>query len=358
MTRRIVHTGTATFPSRSAAGPVRRVAAALLVGAVAALLSAAPAGAADQPVALPVTWGVAPVSAPTFDFALEPGATLTDQLVVTNHGEVPLDLAVYAADAFTSPTGALDVLPAGTPSEDLGAWISTDVPQVAVAPGERATVPFTLTVPTDATPGDHTAAVVTSLVTGAGAGAGGVAVDRRLGTRVLVRVAGDLAPSATVTDVDADYAGSWNPAGTGDAHLTFTVTNTGNVRLAGPLAATVAGPMGVGAVSVPLGDLPELLPGDAITLTGTATGVAPLGRLSASVALAPVVATTATTTLPDDATSHALDPATGEAHLWAVPWSVLAVATLLVGAVLAWRTLRRRARVRFEAAVQDALAAA
>ncbi|MFD6163769.1 WxL protein peptidoglycan domain-containing protein [Oerskovia sp. NPDC060287] len=369
MTRRHVNGGSRS--SRS------RVATALLVGAVAALLSAAPAGAGprqgvaapspaaarstvdettNQPDAQPVTWGVAPAAAPTFDFALEPGATLTDQLVVTNHGDVPLDLAVYAADAFTSPTGALDVLPAGTPSEDLGAWISTDVPQVLVAPGERVAVPFTLTVPADATPGDHTAAVVTSLVTGAGEG--GVAVDRRLGTRVLVRVAGDLAPSATVTDVDADYTGSWNPAGTGDAHLTFTVTNTGNVRLAGPLAATVAGPMGVGAVSVPLGDLPELLPGDAITLTGTATGVAPLGRLAASVALAPVVATTATTTLPDDAASHSLDPATGEAHLWAVPWSAFALAVLLVGAVLAWRTLRRRARVRFEAAVRDALAAA
>ncbi|GAA3211125.1 WxL protein peptidoglycan domain-containing protein [Oerskovia jenensis] len=368
MTRRLVNGGTVSTPSR--------VATAILVGAATALLSAAPAGAGLQdegsspstsaassavettttrPDAHPVTWGVAPAAAPTFDFTLDPGDTVTDELVVTNHGDVPLDLAVYAADAFTSPTGALDVLPTGTPSEDLGAWITADVPRVVVDPGGRGTVPFTLTVPADATPGDHTAAIVTSLVTGAGEG--GVAVDRRLGTRVLVRVAGDLAPSATVTEVDADYAGSWNPVGTGDAELTFTVTNTGNVRLAGPLSATVAGPAGVGSVVVPLGDLPELLPGDPLTLTGTVSGVAPLGRLSASVTLAPVVATTASTTLPDGAASPSLDLATGQGHLWAVPWSAFALATLLVGAVLGLRALRRRARVRFEAAVDAALAA-
>ncbi|MFF3066056.1 WxL protein peptidoglycan domain-containing protein [Oerskovia sp. NPDC057915] len=346
---------------RTAAARRRRGATAVLAGVVAALLSAAPAVALEapdgEPVTEPVTWGVAPASAPTFDLALDPGATVTDELVVTNHGDAPLDLAVYAADAFTSPTGALDVLPAGTPSEDLGAWITADVPRVAVGPGERVTVPFTLSVPADATPGDHTAALVTSLVTGAGEGEGGVAVDRRLGTRVLVRVAGDVAPSATVTAVHAGYAGAWNPVGTGGAELTFTVTNTGNVRLTGPLSATVAGPAGVGGVSVALGELPELLPGDALTLTGTVGGVAPLGWLGASVTLAPVVATTASTTLPDGAATHRADLATGEGRLWAVPWSALAAATLLVGGVLAWRALRRRARVRFEAAVDEALAA-
>ncbi|WP_336705984.1 WxL protein peptidoglycan domain-containing protein [Oerskovia sp. USHLN155] len=348
---------------RAAAARRRRSAAAVLAGVVAALLSTAPAGALEAPdgaapvepvpVGEPVSWGVAPASAPTFDLVLDPGATVTDELVVTNHGDVPLDLAVYAADAFTSPTGALDVLPAGTPSEDLGAWITPDAARVAVGPGERVTVPFTLTVPAGATPGDHTAALVTSLVTGAGEG--GVAVDRRLGTRVLVRVAGDLVPSAAITAVHAAYTGAWNPAGTGDAQVSYTVTNTGNVRLKGPLSATVAS--GVGSVSVPLGDLPELLPGDAITLTGTVSGVAPLGWLSASVTLAPVVATPASTTLPDGAASHPVPLATGEGHLWAVPWSALALATLLVGAVLGWRALRRRARVRFEAAVDAALAA-
>lgn len=87
------------------------------------------------------------------------------------------------------------------------------------------------------------------------------------------------------------------------------------------------------------------------------SGVAPLGRLSASVTLAPVVATTASTTLPDGAASPSLDLATGQGHLWAVPWSAFALATLLVGAVLGLRALRRRARVRFEAAVDAALAA-
>ncbi|MEV7962751.1 WxL protein peptidoglycan domain-containing protein [Oerskovia paurometabola] len=173
---------------RTASSRRRRGAAAVLAGVVAALLSTTPAGALEAPDgaapgSTPVTWGVAPASAPTFDLALDPGATITDELVVTNRGDVPLDLAVYAADAFTSPTGALDVLPAGATSVDLGAWITADAARIEVGPGERATVPFTLTVPADATPGDHTAALVTSLVTEAGEG--GVAVDRRLGTRVL-----------------------------------------------------------------------------------------------------------------------------------------------------------------------------
>lgn len=55
-------------------------------------------------------------------------------------------------------------------------------------------------------------------------------LDQRIGARVHIRLAGDVRPELTVTQVAADYAGSLNPFSRGTAVVTYRVTNTGNVR--------------------------------------------------------------------------------------------------------------------------------
>lgn len=75
--------------------------------------------AADAAASTQVTWGVRPADTvhgterPNFAYTLPPGGTLSDALVVTNKGDAPLALDVYAADGFLTPDGTLDVLEAG-----------------------------------------------------------------------------------------------------------------------------------------------------------------------------------------------------------------------------------------------------
>src|SRR5699024_12647223 len=80
-------------------------------------------------------------------------------------------------------SGAFDLLPSDVEPTDTGAWIDIEE-EVALAAGESAVVPFTITVPEDALPGEHPGGVVAYLRTtarGEDGGAGGL--DSRAGAQ-------------------------------------------------------------------------------------------------------------------------------------------------------------------------------
>ncbi len=86
-----------------------------------------------------------------------------------------------------------------------------------------------------------------------------LSVDRRLATRVTVRVAGDLVPSVDVTDVRATYRGTWNPFASGTLVLDYTLANSGNTRVTGSEVVTATAPLGLATVAASSEALPEVL---------------------------------------------------------------------------------------------------
>ncbi|WP_018681375.1 WxL protein peptidoglycan domain-containing protein [Actinokineospora enzanensis] len=297
-----------------------------------------------------VTWGVRPVDSalgtdrPNFAYSVAPGAALGDALLVSNHEQRALTFAVYAADAFTTSSGRLDLKPAGEAPADAGAWVRFDTPTVTVPAGQTVAVPFTVTVPADATPGDHSGGVVTSLRVESGSG---ITVDRRLGSRMHLRVAGVLTPSVEVRGLTVNYDGTPNPVGKGTTSVGYTIVNTGNTRLTATHGVRIEGPFGWFATDAAVEPLPELLPGESVTRKA-AVGSVPAGRLSAAV--------TVTAAVPGGA---ALPVVTSSAAAVAIPWSVVVCLLLLVCLALALRA-RGKAKSagekdRIEAAVAAAL---
>lgn len=357
---------------RRALGRALRTAAGALLPAVLLLGPAALAGpAAAEDVVAPagdgtaVTWGVRTASddvgadRQNYAFTVDPGGTVTDAIVVTNHGDAPLDLSLYAADGFTSAGGQLDVLPAGEESTGVGAWITLATDHVTVDPGSSLQVDLALSVPEDAEPGDHAGAVVTSLTTPEQAD--GVDVDRRLGIRVHLRVTGDLAPALSVEDVQVRPGTSLVPFGPAPATVSWTVRNTGNARLAATQAVTLAGPFGAGRVTVAdVPAVPELLPGETWDVTVPVDRAWPLLRLGADVTVTPALPAGGDGADAADAAT-VVTPAVvhGHATAWAVPWTGLLLLLLLAGGtVLARRRQRARARAqeqRFADAVAQAV---
>jgi hypothetical protein len=313
--------------------PPRRLAlVALLTGLLAGLgLAAAAPAAADELV----TWSVAPrpVEAgprANYGFVVDPGAVVEDAVVVTNLDTEPLVLDLYAADGFTTPEGQLDVLPGGQPSTDLGTWVTLGAAQVSLAPGEAVEVPFTLTVPADAAAGDHSGAVVTSLRTEGGPG--GVSVDRRLGVRIHTLVSGDLVAGMTVSDLAVDYAGSLVPFAAGTAVVRFTLTNTGNTRVAADQVVQVRGPFGLATRTLAPTRTPELLAGASVTVEVPVDGVRGLGRLTADVALVPAAV---------GASGVIAQPVAASAPATVVDWPGAAVVVALLLVIWWWRRRRR-----------------
>ncbi|MEV0944773.1 DUF916 domain-containing protein [Micromonospora wenchangensis] len=312
------------------------LAAALLV----ATAPPAPATAAPAPSPGPTAaagetgaarWAVQPSSAkgPTgrnyFIYDLAPGSTLTDHVGVTNLGDRPLTFDVYGTDAYTSTDGAFALLPADRPATDVGSWISVDRRTWTIPAGRRVDIPFRLTVPANATPGDHTGGVIGAVARVRTTADGQrVLVDQRLAARVYLRVTGPVRPAVTVEAVDVSYDNPVNPFGGGDLVVRYRLRNDGNVRVGGSGTVTVRAPFGREQARTSPTDLPELLPGATFTVTERITGVPPLLRLTAEVDIA---ATTTDTALP---------PVLRTTGVWAPPWLLLA---LLAGAA-GWAGLR------------------
>jgi hypothetical protein len=304
-------------------------------------VGAGPAAAADGDA----SWAVSTAAndfgsgRQNYGYALNPGGRLEDGLVVVNHGTAPLHLAVYAADAFTAEGGGLDLVGKDAKSTAVGAWVRTDRPDVTVGPGESVEVPFTVTLPDNAAPGEYMGGIVTS-PTQAGDG------NRRLGIRIRLRVGGRLRPSLTVDDLRVSYSGTPNPFGTGDATVTYTIHNTGNAVLAARQEVSMSGPFGWSGVRAgQIADSPQLLPGDTWKVSVLVHGVAPALRSTGKVALVPLLTDASNSVAPLAVVETTTDA-------WTIPWVLLLCLAVLCGLVVAGLAYRRRRRLPEDARVQ------
>ncbi|SDO75816.1 hypothetical protein SAMN04487788_0744 [Microbacterium testaceum StLB037] len=306
-----------------------------------AAASAAPVGA-DSAVLAAVSWSVEPAGEdgeptgkPWAEYTLDPGERVEGYMRVTNRGGQRATFALSAADGYFTDSGRFSMLPADKTSVDAGTWI-TLADSVSIDPSASAVVPFVLAVPAHATPGDHLAGVAAGVYSERER----VAVESRIGFRVMTRVGGQLAPAVAST-VSADYASSWNPFLPGRLTVVSTTTNSGNTRLAVRQSVAAAGPFGVASQSAPDRPLPEMAPGDVRETTTVIDDVWPIFATTA------LVRTSAT-----DASETA--GAESQAIVATVPWSQLVVLAAIAILVFFAHRDRLRRRRRWEQKVEQA----
>lgn len=287
------------------------------------------------------SWSVAPADTgqgtarPYFDYNLAPGTTITDAFSVRNNGSAALTLRVYAADAFTTREGTIDLLAADTASTDSGKWVTLGHTAVTLQPGESSTVPFSLTVPLNARPGDHPGGIVASLVSDDPNSQ--VQVDHRLGSRLYVRVGGELVPSVKTSDLTVAFTGSWNPLAIGSLDVKYRLRNTGNTRITALTAVESSGPFGVASAAGKDLQLPEVLPGSEIDVHQTVSGVGALLWIAGAVDLRP-------SSVGIGATE--LEAVSLDYRVAAVPFALLGIVLLAAIIVLAILLFVRRRRSR------------
>jgi hypothetical protein len=184
-------------------------------------------------------------------------------------------------------------------------------------------------VPADAGPGDHAGGLVVSSQKGDGQ----ILVDRRVATRLYVRVPGELQPALTIANVSAEYRPEWNPF-TGSTAVTFTVRNSGNVALGATMLVGAKAVFGIPAGTAQRQELPELLPGSTRTVTVVVPGTPQVGYLNPYVQLQPTVEKDALNPGPLALVSR-------DTLVPAVPWWLLVLIVLIAGFFL-YRRWRRR----------------
>ncbi|MFI5496696.1 WxL protein peptidoglycan domain-containing protein [Actinoplanes sp. NPDC051859] len=263
-----------------------------------------------------------------------PGERLTDYVGITNLIKKPLTFSVYGTDAHTTEDGSFALLPAARKPTDIGSWITLGAQRYTVPANTRLDVPFAITVPANATPGDHAGGIIASLAQEqTDANGQKILVDRRVAARVYLTVAGAAAPQLTIDTVRLEYAQSANPIDGGAMTVRYLVRNTGNLRAGGTGAIRVTGPFGWELANTGAAAIPELLPGSSITVTEKILGVQPTVQLAAHVDVQPVAA------------GATIDKVSRTTSVWAWPWALVGLLAVLL-AYVGIRVVRRSRRKR------------
>jgi hypothetical protein len=280
--------------------------------AAAALLGAAPVAVADD------GWSVAPsATAPDgrpYVYAEgAPGAVLQDTVSVLNPGARPLTVRLRGADADNTAGGGFTVR---TKSTDTGAWIAfarldggrrtpVNAVSVRVPAHTRADVPFTVSVPAGAAPGDHPGAIVAS---------GG---GRSSAVRVQLRVSGPTLSALTVEHVAVR-----------GGRISYELVNRGTTVLTPKLAVHADGVFGELLDRAPRTLPVELLPGRRVTLSEPWRDTPALDSVEVRLTVT--------------AAGGARDTASASARF--VPWGAVAGAGGGLAAVAAYLLVRRHRR--------------
>ncbi|OLT54347.1 DUF916 domain-containing protein [Cellulosimicrobium sp. CUA-896] len=340
--------------SAGAAGPVPAATATVLPAAAATVLPAdtepADTESADTEPADSegrITWSVTP-SGPDgpdgrrwVDLELDPGASVDDHLAVTNFGDVAATFAINAADGYLTANGRFNMLPSTEESTDAGTWIDVQ-DTVEVGPEETVVVPYTLTVPENATPGDHPAGIAASVTsTRSGEGGTNLGVESRVGFRITTRVTGEVQPALAVPDVSAAYTASWNPFAAGELRVSYDVANEGNIRLGAASDVSTSALFGLLTQDRTAQPIDELLPDGSLNRTVEVDRVWPLGPVTTTVTVTP-------SAVGEDVIDASLEPVTVSVTAWAIPWPQLLLVAIVVVVFLGVRDDRRRRRKRLE----------
>ena len=261
-----------------------------------------------------VSWSVQPASTTegtreTFEYSTDPGTQVVDFVVVSNRGETPAEFAIYATDAVNElETGAFGLLTSDVAPTDLGKWITMDVDKVLLQPGEEATIPFNLLIPSDATPGDHVAGVIASITTTAESAEGTtVNLEQRVAARMYLRVSGAVSGSTEITGLTSSFTPELNPFAFGRMTVDYNVRNTGNVRVDVNQTVQITGPFGIPLGEITPEPLSDLLPRQTVQITADLPQIAALFLAFSNVTVVPGPLGTAGETV-EDAPSETSSP--------------------------------------------------
>ncbi|TFD57211.1 DUF916 domain-containing protein [Cryobacterium suzukii] len=319
---------------------VRRLAllaaVAVLAPVFATLVVSAPAAAIDDG-----TLGIRPeLESDFFHLNLAPGAAVEANAVVSNHTDAAVTLLNYAVDGQSTAQGAFALAAQADVQTHVGSWVTLGAEAITVPANSDLTVPFRLSVPLTATPGDYAGGIIIQsppiqgeTTTSNGDAALRLDVIQRQGVRIYLTVAG------TATTQLSHGGLNWERSG--DA-VTFTlpIQNTGNTILYPTASLRLDSVIGA-TTELQFGTPESILPGATLNLQATLPQAAFIQLGSADATLVSLAGTEEVST----AFSY-------------VPWWVILLVVLLVLAIAfgAWRATLfvRRARLAFAQVAQVA----
>lgn len=291
------------------------------------------------------SWAVGPATnsktlTPRLHFALEgrAGDVIHDTVRIWNLTGKKMNFEVYGADGYNTPRdGAFALRTEKEPQKGIGLWTKVGSRNVSVPAGRAVDVPFIVSVPKNATPGDHIGGIVVAnkaVEAVEKAGGATIGLRRAVGARIYLRLEGALVPGVRVEDLrvlNTKPELPWgSPVGT---VIRYRIVNVGNVRLTPTAQIRATGLFGRVLRDFPERAMPELLPGEDVEVELDWPGAPPADSVEVTVELK---------------TQAGLQSVARTGYV-SLPWQTLAAGLALVLAAALALRLRRHLIARREA---------
>lgn len=277
-----------------------------------------------------------------FEYEVPPKGRIVDYVAISNLRFEPVKVRLFAKDATTTTDSPYAVQASEVKPVDIGSWMSLKKDTITLPPRSETIVPFQLGVPFNASPGDHAGAIVVSLLAKEAKPEGGtVVVDHRVGLRVLLRVPGDFQARVEIADLKTTWASPGTVLGRGETVVSYTVRNTGNLRVATKGVVSLDRVLGLPSVTANTEPIKEIQPGGEVEVRQVIPDVFGTGPMTAQVRLTP-------SPVDPDLKDIPVTDVAAQISFSAWPWLLLALVggllLLIVGGVRFERRRRRKRR--------------
>lgn len=192
-----------------------------------------------------------------FSYQASPGEVISDAALILNTGFVPVSLHLFAADGITAVNAGTAFAAEGQDalgySRGARQWLTFSDTDFRLEAAEEVIVPFTITVPPDATPGIHVAGLVVeappdegSSVGEEGGGQFSAIVVQQSGVAVVIDVPGPRVDRLEMASVCMKIQGELG------ANFVVGVNNTGNTLLKAEGSLSLMDPNAQELASIPV----------------------------------------------------------------------------------------------------------
>jgi len=262
------------------------------------------------------------------DETVNPGQTLTGQILLQNVSDGPVDVAVKVED-FTPNAGAdsiqfVDRAPGVTSVRD---WVTLPPSGFTMRMGEQKEIPYTITAPINAEPGGHYGVMLFKATPAGTTTEGSLKVGTQVGMTVLISIPGNHLEKGNIIDFTAPGFVQHGPV-----PFSMTFQNTGTVHFEPKGSIVITNMLGQKAAEVPItGDV--VLPTSIKKLNTFYwnSNIFNIGRFSAVASV-------------KDGDGNVLT--SKEVHFWIIPvWYVIAFIVGLFLIYLLLRFIRKHVRI-------------
>lgn len=160
-----------------------------------------------------------------FVHTLTPGQVQDEGVRVVNNSDETKTLLVYAADSIRSTDGAFACEQLSDGRDDVGAWIELEQSEVTLPSLSNVIVPFSITIPPQASVGEHNGCIlIQEKNTAPSQKKAGALISIRTGLRVAVTIPGEIVRKLDTPTIGVEKRSN-------SLFVTASASNEGNVSI-------------------------------------------------------------------------------------------------------------------------------